>query len=75
MGYSKQDFDNPLKMFEMRTRQVRTKIQTLEFNLSAVKHPISKAIILNELHNTVDDYIERKLILTGDSSARAKSLR
>jgi len=73
MPYQPKDFENSDKLFEIRTREVRTRIQNLEKDFILVKHPISKAIILNELNNVVDDYVGRKSILTGASSTRRES--
>jgi hypothetical protein len=70
MPYQPQDFKNPEKLFEIRTREVRIRIQQLENSLAVVKHPISKAIILNELNNTTDDYVQRKFVSTRTSSSR-----
>ena len=63
MGFSPQDYQEPLKMFEIRTRQIRVRIQSLEQDLTNVRSPFSKAIIEKELNALVDDYIERKSVL------------
>ena len=64
MGYKPSDFEDPYHLFELRTREVRTRIQRLEVDLLSVRHPVFKAIVLNELNNAVDDYIERKSLFT-----------
>lgn len=73
MPYQRQDFENPYQLFEIRTREVRTRIQQLEKSLAAVRHPISKAIILNELNNVTDDYVERKSLFTRTPSSGEES--
>lgn len=73
MAYNPQDFDNPVLLFEARTRQVRARIQTLENDLIAAKHPITKALISTELHNRVDNYVERKSVLRGTQSTGKES--
>ena len=55
-------------MFEIRTRQIRVRIQSLEQDLMNVKSPFSKVIIEKELNNLVDDYIERKSVLERERS-------
>ena len=68
MAFSPQDYQEPLKMFEIRTRQIRVRIQSLEQDLMNVKSPFSKVIIEKELNNLVDDYIERKSVLERERS-------
>lgn len=63
MAFSPQEYKNPMGMFEIRTRQVRVRIQNLERDLMNVQSPFSKAIIQKELDRLVDDYIERKSVL------------
>lgn len=64
MAFSPQDYDDPLRLFEIRTRQVRVRIQTLERDLEFNSVSIySKVIIINELNNAIDDYVERKSVL------------
>lgn len=45
MGFTDKDFKNPLEMFEMRTRQLRVRIQTLQSFLVIAQHPYSRAIV------------------------------
>ena len=61
MGYTEKDFNNPMGMFEMRTRQIRVRIQTLQSFLVVAQHPYSKAIVEQELAKSVDEYVARKL--------------
>ena len=61
MGFTDKDFSNPLAMFDMRTRQLRVRIQTLESFLVIAQHPYSKAIVKQELNNAVDEYVARSL--------------
>lgn len=61
MGFTDKDFQNPSKMFDMRTRQLRVRIQTLESFLVIAQHPYSKAIVKQELNNVVDEYVARSL--------------
>lgn len=68
MGFSPQDFNDPLTLFEHRTRQVRVRIQTLENDLRNVKSPLSQAIIEKELNDMIDDYVERKSVLNRERS-------
>ena len=55
------DFKNPLGMFEMRTRQLRVRIQTLQSFLVIAQHPYSRAIVKQELDKCIDEYVARKL--------------
>lgn len=73
MAYQPKDFEDPYKLFEIRTREVRTRIQNLEKDFLSAQHPITKAIILSELINTVDDYIERKSLFTRAPSSGGES--
>ena len=61
MSYTSKDFENPVKMFEMRTRQIRVRIQNLEANLVIAQHPFTKAVIKQELNKSVDEYVSRKI--------------
>lgn len=61
MSYSEQDFKNPVNMFDIRTRQIRVRIQNLESDLVVSKHPFSRAVIKQELNKAVDEYVARKL--------------
>lgn len=61
MGYTDKDFKNPIGMFNMRTRKLRVRIQTLQSFLVIAQHPYSKAIVEQELSNCVDEYVTRKL--------------
>lgn len=73
MPYQPKDFENPNRLLEIRTREVRTRIQNLEQDFAVAQHKISKAIILNELNNVVDDYIGRKSLSTRTSSSGGES--
>ena len=48
-------------MFDIRTRQLRVRIQTLQSILVTAQHPYSRAIITQELNKTVDEYVARSL--------------
>ena len=61
MGYTDKDFKNPIGMFDMRTRQLRVRIQKLHSLSVVLQHPYSKAIVEQELHKTVDEYVARSL--------------
>lgn len=61
MTYTKNDFDNPHKMIEMRTRQIRVRIQKLDAALVVAQHPFTKAVIEQELQKCVDEYAYRRL--------------
>lgn len=61
MGYTKNDYQNPMKMFEIRTRQLRVRIQALQSTLVIAQHPYSRAIIKQELDKCVDEYVARSL--------------
>lgn len=61
MGFTEKDFKNPLNMFDIRTRQIRVRIQNLEAFLVVAQHPYSKAITKQELNNAVDEYVARRL--------------
>lgn len=61
MGFTPKDFQDPLKMFDIRTRQIRVRIQALESFLVIAQHPYSKAIVQQELNNATDEYVTRSL--------------
>lgn len=61
MGYTNKDFSNPRDMFQMRTRQLRVRIQDLQGFLVIAQHPYSKAIAKQELDKCVDEYVARSL--------------
>lgn len=61
MSYTKNDFDNPVNMFEMRTRQIRVRIQKLQSDLVIAQHPFTKAVIKQEINKSVDEYVARKI--------------
>ena len=61
MGFTDKDFKNPIEMFEIRTRQLRVRIQTLQSFLVIAQHPYSRAIVKQELDKSVDEYVARKL--------------
>ena len=61
MSYTPNDFENPIKMFEMRTRQIRVRIQHLQSDLVVAQHPFTKAVIKQEINKSVDEYVSRKI--------------
>ncbi len=61
MGFTDKDFKNPIEMFEIRTRQLRVRIQTLQSFLVIAQHTYSRAIVKQELDKSVDEYVARKL--------------
>lgn len=61
MGFTDKDFNNPIGMFEVRTRQLRVRIQTLQSFLVIAQHPYSRAIVKQELNKCVDEYVARRL--------------
>lgn len=61
MGFTDKDFNNPVGMFAIRTRQLRVRIQTLQSFLVIAQHPYSRAIVKQELDKCVDEYVARKL--------------
>ena len=61
MGFTDKDFHNPLEMFNIRTRQLRVRIQTLQNFLVIAQHPYSRAIVKQELDKCVDEYVARSL--------------
>lgn len=69
MGFSPQDFQDPVKLFEVRTRQTRVRIQTLQQDLLNVKSLFAKTIIEDELNMLIDDYVERKSVLQRETSS------
>lgn len=64
MGYSVEDLSNPYSLFEIRTREVRSRIQILEQDLLVSRHIITQGIIIGELNTITDDYVERKSLFT-----------
>lgn len=73
MGYTPEDLSNPYSLFEIRTREVRSRIQTLEQDLIISQHIITRGIIIDELNATTDDYVERKSLFTRVESADKNS--
>lgn len=67
MAFSHEDFNNPILMFDSRTRQLRVRIQTLSTDMVVAKHPFSRAVILEELNKSTDIYVARS-IQEGNSS-------
>lgn len=61
MGFTEKDFNNPIRMYDIRTRQLRVRIESLESTLVVARHPYSRAIIMQELNKCVDEYVTRKL--------------
>lgn len=61
MTFKAQDFQNPTKMMEVRTRGLRVRIQNLESALVVVQHPFSRAVIKQELNKCVDEYVARTI--------------
>lgn len=61
MTFSHKDFNNPVLMFDSRTRQLRVRIQTLSADMVIAKHPFSRAVILEELNKSTDTYVARKI--------------
>lgn len=61
MAFMDKDFDDPLGMYKIRTRQLRVRIQTLSGFLVIAKHPYSRAIIKEELNKCIDEYVARSL--------------
>lgn len=61
MGLTNSDFQNPEKMFQIRTRQLRVRIQKLESDLVMAQHPFSRAVIKQELEKCIDEYVARTL--------------
>ena len=61
MGFVDRDFNNPIGMFDMRTRQLRVRIQTLQSFLVIAQHPYSRAIVKEELNKCIDEYVARTL--------------
>lgn len=61
MSYVAKDFNNPLSMFDIRTRQLRVRIQSLQNDLVIAQHPFTKAVIKQEMDKVVDEYVARKI--------------
>lgn len=61
MVFTHEDFNNPILMFDSRTRQLRVRIQTLSADIVIAKHPFSKAVVLEELNKSTDEYVARKI--------------
>ena len=55
-----------MEMFDIRTRQIRVRIQNLQTNLVVAQHPSTKAVLTQELNKAVDEYVARRL-QTGNS--------
>lgn len=61
MGFTDKDFSNPLAMFDMRTRQLRVRIQKLQNHLVVAHHPFTKAVLKQEINKAVDEYVARTI--------------
>lgn len=61
MGFTDKEFGDPVKMFDIRTRQLRVRIQHLQNDLVIAQHPFSKAVIKQEINKSVDEYVSRKI--------------
>lgn len=61
MGYTPKELDDPLLLYSIRMRQLRVRIQHLQNDLVIAQHPFSKAVIKQEISNTVDEYVTRRL--------------
>ena len=61
MSFTEKDFNNPMNMFDVRTRQLRVRIQNLQSFLVVAQHPYSRAIIAQELNQSIDEYVTRRL--------------
>lgn len=61
MGFTNNDFNNPAQMFDIRTRQLRVRIQHLQADLVVAQHPFTKAVLKQELSKATDEYVYRKL--------------
>ena len=61
MGFTEQNFKNPVEMFDIRTRQLGVRIRTLQNFLAAAKHPYSRAIVKQELNRSIDEYVSRAI--------------
>lgn len=61
MTYTVNDFNNPQQMVDIRTRQIRVRIQNLQSSLVVAQHPFTKAVIEQELQKCVDEYVFRRL--------------
>ena len=67
MGFTKEDYKNPNKMFEIRTRQLRVRIQKLESFLVTARHPFTRAVVKQELSQSVDEYVNRLQFIQGNN--------
>lgn len=61
MSFTNKDFDNPLDIFDIRTRKIRVRIQNLQKFLIVAQHPFTKAVVEQELNNLVDEYVTRTI--------------
>lgn len=61
--YTKDQILDPQLLFERRTILMRSRILTLISDYNIAYSYITKAIILEELNNLIDVYVERLLVL------------
>lgn len=61
--YTKDQILDPQLLFERRTILMRSRILTLIQDYNIAYSYITKAIILEELNNLIDVYVERLLVL------------
>ena len=61
--YDPKHLQDPLYLFERRTQLIRARLRVLLQDYANVQHYISKAIIIDEIEQLVDDLIEREFVL------------
>ena len=61
--YTKDQILDPQLLFERRTILMRSRILKLLSDYNIAQSYITKAIILEELNNLIDIYVERSLVL------------
>ena len=48
-------------MFDIRTRQLRVRIQNLQQQYVVAQHPFTKAVLRQEIDKSVDEYVARTI--------------
>lgn len=62
--YNEDQLNDPFLLFEARTKKIKERLRVLIADFDRVQHYMSKAIIMNEIEELIDDYVERSIVLS-----------
>lgn len=71
--YNIKHLQDPFYLFERQTQLKRARLRVLLADYNNVKHYISKAIIIDEIEQLVDDLIEREFVLQRNKENKRSS--